>query len=175
MGQIDYRCYKIAHKIITELFMVKYKECIKDNNINCINNLNNYILKEYEYLNSNIVSAGAVVSPFTAEEVDMIMCDSTDILLMELEIYDDNKLEKQIDWEKFNDIIVHYIYNVNLTNKNHNVVAEVFGSINAYCEIHKDLICVNDTLELITNNPEGYEKHKVISIINEDIIFERII
>ena len=114
MGHIDHRCYNIAHNLITNLFLPKYKQTITEYNIICINNLNDYISKEYNLI-INPNSVNRKETDFTSNEQEMIISDSFDVLLMELEIYDYDEdvyteFVSNVNWEQLKNIIIHYIH-----------------------------------------------------------------
>ena len=133
MGYIDNMCYKVACKIIENIFWVKYEPTIKDNKT-WYENVNDFIVKEYLHLKINAKVDAKVdeedddmlmMLPFSDKETYMIILDAMDILLDKLESYartnsrqqwkaidggQFNEFENEIDWSKFSDIIGYYIY-----------------------------------------------------------------
>ncbi len=169
MGQHDYNCYKIAHNIITELFIPKYKQFMNENNyditVHTIDILQKYIVYEYSQFNNIIPAQEYILNTFTTKDRDIILCDAFDILFLELEIY-----EFEMD-DKFYDIIDYYLYNTNLNNTNHVIYETECISIYQYYEANKYIIQTNDTFEFVSNNQQGYEKHKLVDITEDGPIF----
>ena len=105
MGFTDKMCYDVAKEIINEIFWIKYKPTIKDNNT-WYENLNNFLVKEWDILQEN----ENLENEFTDDEEDMIIRDAMDILLNKLNIDEDEfeEREQDVDWRRFDDIIGHY-------------------------------------------------------------------
>ena len=105
MGFTDKMCYDVAKEIINEIFWIKYKPTIKDNNT-WYENLNNFLVKEWDILQEN----ENLENEFTDDEEDMIIRDAMDILLNKLNVDEDEfeEREQDVDWRRFDDIIGHY-------------------------------------------------------------------
>tara|TARA_B100001989_G_C24393295_1_gene390348 strand:- start:292 stop:621 length:330 start_codon:yes stop_codon:yes gene_type:complete len=105
MGFSDKMCYDVAKKIINEIFWIKYKPTIKDNNT-WYENLNNFLVKEWDILQEN----ENLENEFTDDEEDMIIRDAMDILLNKLNVDEDEfeEREQDVDWRRFDEIIGHY-------------------------------------------------------------------
>jgi hypothetical protein len=114
MGQIDYRCYKIAHNIICDLFIPNFKQYISDNDLDYnIDILKIYVEYKHSQLNNNTSDPDDNISNlFTSEERNMILDDAYDIIFMELEVYDiEVEVEPTPEFDKkIYDIINHYIH-----------------------------------------------------------------
>jgi hypothetical protein len=177
MGQHDYNCYKIAHNIITEYVIPKYKQFMNNNNyditIHTIDILQKYIVYEYSQINNIIPDPENILNTFTTKDHEIILCDAFDILFLELEMYDfEMDLEFDIESdEKFHDIISYYLYNTNLNNTNHVIYETESISIYQYYELNKEIIQTNDTFEFVSNNQQGYTKHKLVDITEYGPIF----
>tara|TARA_B100000902_G_C27221321_1_gene869845 strand:- start:977 stop:1306 length:330 start_codon:yes stop_codon:yes gene_type:complete len=109
MGFTDKMCYDVAKEIINNVFMEKYKPTIKDNKT-WYENLNKFVVEEWNRLKDTDDKE----TEFTEEEEDMIVHDSMDLLLTNLEISEDDfeEYEQEVDWGRFDEIISHYISNV---------------------------------------------------------------
>ena len=105
MGFTDKMCYNVAKEIINEIFWIKYKPTIKDNNT-WYENLNNFLVKEWDILQEN----ENLENEFTDDEEDMIIRDAMDILLNKLNVDEDEfeEREQDVDWRRFDEIIGHY-------------------------------------------------------------------
>ena len=105
MGFTDKMCYDVAKEIINEIFWIKYKPTIRDNNT-WYENLNNFLVKEWDILQEN----ENLENEFTDDEEDMIIRDAMDILLNKLNVDEDEFEEKEqdVDWRRFDEIIGHY-------------------------------------------------------------------
>ena len=105
MGFTDKMCYDVAKEIINEIFWIKYKPTIKDNNT-WYENLNNFLVKEWDILQEN----ENLENEFTDDEEDMIIRDAMDILLNKLNVDEDEfeEREQDVDWRRFDEIIGHY-------------------------------------------------------------------
>ena len=109
MGFTDKMCYDVAKEIINNIFMEKYNLTIKDNKT-WYENLNKFVVEEWNRLKDTDDKE----TEFTEEEEDMIVHDSMDLLLTNLEISEDDfeEYEQEVDWGRFDEIISHYISNV---------------------------------------------------------------
>ena len=105
MGFTDKMCHDVAKQIINEIFWIKYKPTIKDNNT-WYENLNNFLVKEWDILQENENTE----NEFMDDEEDMIIRDAMDILLDKLNVDEDEfeEREQDVDWRRFDDIIGHY-------------------------------------------------------------------
>ena len=105
MGFTDKMCHDVAKQIINEIFWIKYKPTLKDNNT-WYENLNNFLVKEWDILQENENTE----NEFTDDEEDMIIRDAMDILLDKLNVDEDKfeEHEQDVDWRRFDDIIGHY-------------------------------------------------------------------
>ena len=105
MGFTDKMCYDVAKYIINEIFWIKYKPTLKDNNT-WYENLNNFLMKEWDIVQEN----DNLNSDFLDDEEDMIIRDAVNILLNKLNVDEDDfkKYEQDVDWRRFDDIIGYY-------------------------------------------------------------------
>jgi hypothetical protein len=105
MGFTVKMCNDIAKQIINEIFLIKYKPTIKDNNT-WYENLNSFLVKEWD----NLQESENTENEFMDDEEDMIIRDAMDILLDNLNVDEDEfeEHEQDVDWRRFDDIIGHY-------------------------------------------------------------------
>mgnify|MGYP001264222185 FL=1 len=109
MGFTDKMCHDAAKDIINNIFLIKYKPTIKEDKT-WYENLNKFVVEEWNRLKDTDDKE----TEFTEEEEDMIVHDSMDLLLTNLEISEDDfeEYEQEVDWGRFDEIISHYISNV---------------------------------------------------------------
>jgi len=106
MGLVPYEmCNEVARQIVNDVFLVKYKPTIKENNT-WYKNLNDFLVVEWDRLQETDFSQ----NEFTDYEEEMIARDAMDILLDNLNVDEDEfeEYEQEVDWMKFDDIIGHY-------------------------------------------------------------------
>ncbi len=105
MGFTVKMCNDIAKQIINEIFLIKYKPTIKDNNT-WYENLNNFLVKEWD----NLQESDNTENEFMDDEEDMIIHDAMNILLDNLNVDEDEfeEHEQDVDWRRFDDIIGYY-------------------------------------------------------------------
>lgn len=105
MGFTVKMCNDVAKKIINEIFWIKYKPTIKDNNT-WYENLNNFLVKEWDILQESENTENELMD----DEEDMIIRDAMDILLDKLNVDEDEfeEHEQDVDWRRFDDIIGYY-------------------------------------------------------------------
>ena len=105
MGFTVKMCNDFAKKIINEIFWIKYKHTIKDNNT-WYENLNNFLVKEWDILQESENTENELMD----DEEDMIIRDAMDILLDKLNVDEDEfeEHEQDVDWRRFDDIIGYY-------------------------------------------------------------------
>ena len=110
MGFTDKRCHYVANEIINDIFLVNYTPTINLKNT-WYENLNKFLVTEWDRLQESEETE----SQFTEEEEHMITVEAMQILLDKLDVdedeYEDH--EQDIDWMKFDDIIGHYVCDVN--------------------------------------------------------------
>ncbi len=106
MGFTDKMCYDIARNIIEDIFIVNYIPTIVETNTWYVN-LNNFLLKQC----TSIETIEDTTRQFTIKEKRAIISDAMQILLDKLGITEDEceSHEYDIDWERFDSIISHYI------------------------------------------------------------------
>lgn len=106
MGYTDKMCHDVAKDIIYTIFWVRYEPTIRKNEP-WYENLNNFIVKEGNLLHDE----DNTNEQFTAEEEEMIIHDCFNILLDKLEIDEDEfeEFEQEVDWNRLDGIIGHYI------------------------------------------------------------------
>jgi hypothetical protein len=99
------RCNEIAVHVVNDVFLVKYKPTIKENNT-WYENLNDFLVVEWARLQETNFSQNEL----TDDEEEMIARDAMDILLDNLNVDEDEfeEYEQEVDWMKFDDIIGHY-------------------------------------------------------------------
>ena len=107
MGFTDKMCYDVAKNIIEDMFIVKYIPTIVEG-ISWYVNLNNFLFKQY----TSIENIEDNMKHFTVKEERAIISDAMQILLDNLGIDEDEREdhENDIDWDRFDNIIGHYIY-----------------------------------------------------------------
>jgi hypothetical protein len=105
MGFTVKMCNDFAKKIINEIFWIKYKHTIKDNNT-WYENLNNFLVKEWDILQESENTENELMD----DEEDMIIRDAMDFLLDKLNVDEDEfeEHEQDVDWRRFDDIIGYY-------------------------------------------------------------------
>jgi|TARA_B110000483_G_scaffold204262_1_gene247150 hypothetical protein len=105
MGFTVKMCNDFAKKIINEIFWIKYKPTIKDNNT-WYENLNNFLVKEWDILQESENTENELMD----DEEDMIIRDAMDFLLDKLNVDEDEfeEHEQDVDWRRFDDIIGYY-------------------------------------------------------------------
>tara|TARA_E500000331_G_scaffold55370_1_gene49149 strand:+ start:1892 stop:2392 length:501 start_codon:yes stop_codon:yes gene_type:complete len=106
MGFTDKMCYDVARNIIEDMFIVKYIPTIVEG-ISWYVNLNNFLFKQY----TSIENIEEDTKQFTVKEERAIISDAMQILLDNLGITENEREdhENDIDWERFDSIISHYI------------------------------------------------------------------
>lgn len=106
MGFSKQKCYDIARNIIENIFIVKYIPTIVERNPWYVN-LNNFLLKQC----TSIEKIEENTKQFTIKEESSIISDAMQILLDNLGIDEDEweDHENDIDWDRFDSIIDHYI------------------------------------------------------------------
>ena len=106
MGFSKQKCYDIARNIIENIFIVKYIPTIVERNPWYVN-LNNFLLKQC----TSIEKIEENTKQFTIKEESSIISDAMQILLDNLGIDEDEweDHENDIDWDRFDSIIGHYI------------------------------------------------------------------
>ena len=97
--------YDVAKQIINDIFWIKYKPTLTDNNT-WYENLNHFLVKEWDILQESENTE----NEFNEEEEDEIISNSMDILLDKLNVDGDEfeDHEQDVDWRRFDDIIRHY-------------------------------------------------------------------
>ena len=102
--------YEIARIIINDIFWIKYESTIIDNNT-WYENLNNFLVVEW----ARLQKSEDTESKFTELEEYNIIREAMDILLDKLNVDGDEfeETEQKIDWMRFDDIIGHYMCDVN--------------------------------------------------------------
>jgi hypothetical protein len=107
MGVTNQICYQVARNIIEDIFIINYIPTIIEGKTWCAN-LNDFLEKEWMRLKT----VEDEIEQFTENEEHVIISDAMQILLDNMKINEDEweKHEDDVSWDRFDDVIRHYIY-----------------------------------------------------------------